>query len=71
VNAFVSRKLRRFGWGSTCVSAKRRCGLPRLPNRNFSKEIFRATKVIDRQPRAVYKLEDLNGKPIDRQVAKN
>ena len=29
--AFASRE-RRFAWGSTCVSARRRCGLPRLPN---------------------------------------
>jgi len=34
---------------------------------NFSTEIFRIIKVIDRRPRAVYKLEDRNGTPIDGQ----
>jgi len=34
---------------------------------NFSTEIFRIVKVIDRRPREVYKLEDLNGTPIDGQ----
>jgi len=28
---------------------------------NFSTEIFRIVKVIDRRPRAVYELEELNG----------
>jgi len=32
---------------------------------NFSAEIFRIVKVIDRRPQAVYELEDLNGTPID------
>jgi len=27
---------------------------------NFSTEIFRAAKVVDRRPRGVYELEDLN-----------
>jgi hypothetical protein len=34
---------------------------------NFSTEIFRIVKVIHRQPRVVYELEDLNGTPIDGQ----
>ena len=33
----------------------------------FSTEIFRITKAIDRRPRAVYELEDLNCTPIDNQ----
>jgi len=32
---------------------------------NFNTEIFRIVKVIDSRARAVYELEDLNGKPID------
>jgi len=32
---------------------------------NFSTEIFRNFKVIDRRPRAVYELEDLIGTTID------
>ena len=34
---------------------------------NFSTEIFRIVKVIDRRMRVVYKLEELNGTPIDGQ----
>jgi len=33
----------------------------------FSTEIFRITKVIERRPRPVYKLEDLNMTPIEGQ----
>ena len=31
----------------------------------FSTEIFRIFKVIDRRPRAVYELGDINGRPLD------
>jgi len=34
---------------------------------NFSTEIFRFTKVIQRRPRPVYELEDLNKTPIEGQ----
>ena len=34
---------------------------------NFSTEIFRIAKVIQRSPRTVYELEDLNKTPIDDQ----
>ena len=34
---------------------------------NFCNEIFRITKVIDRRPRAVYELDDLNDTPKDGQ----
>jgi len=34
---------------------------------NFSTEIFRIAKVIERLQRTVYELEDLNGTPIDGQ----
>jgi len=34
---------------------------------NFSTEMFRVAKVIERRPRTVYELEDLNGTPIDGQ----
>jgi len=33
----------------------------------FFTEIFRITKVIERRPRPVYELEDINKKPIERQ----
>jgi len=31
---------------------------------NYSNEILRFAKIIDRRPRAVYELEDINGSPI-------
>ena len=34
---------------------------------NFSTEIFRVAKVIERMPRSVYEMEDLNETPIDGQ----
>jgi len=34
---------------------------------NFSTEVFRITKCIERQPRPVYELEDLNKTPIEEQ----
>jgi len=34
---------------------------------NFSTEIFRIANVIDRRPRPLYELEDLNGTPIESQ----
>jgi len=34
---------------------------------NFSTEIFRIAKVIERRPRTLYELEDLNGTPIEGQ----
>ena len=35
---------------------------------NFSTEIFRIAKVIERRPRPLYELEDLNGTPIEGQL---
>jgi len=35
--------------------------------KNFSTQIFRITKVIERRPRPVYELEDLNKMPIEGQ----
>ena len=34
---------------------------------NFYTEVFRITKVIERRPRPVYELEDLNKTPIEGQ----
>ena len=48
-----------------CASARRTCGFAKVGEEIFSTEIFRVVKVIDRRPRAVYKLEDLNGTPIE------
>jgi len=40
---------------------------PRFAEQNFSTEIFRIAKVIERRPRPLYELEDLNGTLIEGQ----
>jgi len=57
---------RLFGWAARAIT-KEKTRFAEDAEENFSTEIFRVTKIIDRRPRAVYKLEDLNGKPIDGQ----
>ena len=47
-----------------CISKEKMC-IAKAAEPNFTTEIFRVAKVIDREPRAVYKLEDLNGTPMD------
>jgi len=39
----------------------------KIYEQNFRTEIFRIAKVIERRPRPLYKLEDLNGTPIEGQ----
>ena len=63
---FKSRKQRRLGCANVRISKERK-RLAQAAEQNFSTEMFRVTKVIDRRPRAVYELEDLNGTPIDGQ----
>ena len=41
--AFAPRK-RRFAWGSTSASVRRKCGLPRLPNRISAPRYFVSRK---------------------------
>ena len=52
--------------GSTCVSAKEN-EIWQGRRTKFSPEIFKIVKVIHRRPRVVFKLDDLNGTPIDGQ----
>jgi len=47
--------------------SKKKMKFAKARGHNFITEIFRIVKVIDRRPRAVYELEDLNGTPIDGQ----
>jgi len=49
-----------------CIS-KQKMRFAKAAEHNFGTESYRLTKVIDRRPRAVYELEDLNGTPIDDQ----
>ena len=47
--------------------SKEKMKFAKATEHNFSTEIFRIVKVINRRPRVVYELEDLNGTPIDAQ----
>ena len=47
--------------------SKEKMKFAKAAEHNFSTEIFGIVKLIDRRPRAVYELEDLNGTPIDDQ----
>jgi len=41
---------------------------PKGGEQNFSTEVFRITKIIERRQRPVYELEDLNKTPIEGQL---
>ena len=45
--------------------SKEKMNFSKFAEHNFSTEIFMIVKVIDRRPRAVYEIEDLNGTSID------
>jgi len=45
--------------------SKKKMRFAKAAEQNFSKDIFRVAKVIEKCPRAVYDLEDLNHKPIE------
>ena len=47
--------------------SKEKMRFAKAAEHNFSTEIFRVAKIIDRRPRDVYELEDLNGTSIDGQ----
>ena len=47
--------------------SKEKMRFPKDVEQNFCKEIFKVVKVIDRRPRVVYEVEDLNGTPFDGQ----
>jgi len=49
-----------------CIS-KEKMKFAKGAEQNFSTEIFRIAKVIERRPRPLYGLEDLNNTPIDGQ----
>jgi hypothetical protein len=55
----------KFRIGQHVRFSKSRMMFAKASENNFNTEIFRIVKVIDSRPRAVYDLEDLNGKPID------
>ena len=57
-----------FGMGQYVSISKKKMRFAKGAEQNFSIEIFRVTKIIDRRPRVAYELEDLNGTQIDGQI---
>jgi len=57
----------KFRVGQHVRISKDKMKFAKAPEHNFSTEIFRIVKVIHGRTRAVYELEDLNGKPVDDQ----
>jgi hypothetical protein len=57
----------KFNVGQHVRISKEKMKFAKGYEQNFSTEIFRIVKVIERRPRPVYELEDLNGTLIDGQ----
>jgi len=53
-----------FRVGQHVRISRKKMKFAKSAEQNFSTEIFRIAKVIDRRPRPLYELEDLNGTPI-------
>jgi len=56
-----------FHVGQQVRVSKEKMRFAKAAEPNFNTEIFRVAKVIERRPRALYELEDLNHTPIDGQ----
>jgi hypothetical protein len=56
-----------FRVGQHVRISKEKMRFAKAAEQTFSTEIFKVTKVIERSPRVVYELEDLNGATIDGQ----
>jgi ribosomal protein L21E len=63
----VSKASPAFRVGQHVRISKEKLQFAKAAERNFSTGIFEVANVIDRSPRVVYELEDLNGTPIDGQ----
>jgi len=57
----------KFSVGQYVRISKEKMKFAKGGEQTFSTEIFRITKVIEREPRPVYELEDLNKTPIEGQ----
>jgi len=57
----------KFGVGQHVCISKEKMMFAKGAEQNFSTEIFRIAKMIERSPRPVYELEDLNKTPVDGQ----
>jgi len=55
----------KFGYGEHVGISKEKMIFAKSGEQTFSTEIFRITKIIERRPRPVYELEDLNKTPIE------
>ena len=63
-NRHVHSVLAKFHVGQNVRISREKMKLSKGAEHNYSTEIFRITKVIQRSPRPVYELEDLNKTPI-------
>jgi len=57
----------KFSVGQQVRISKEKTKFAKGDEHTFSTEIFRITKVIERRPRPVYELEDLNKTPVEGQ----
>ena len=57
----------KFSVGQHVRVSKEKMKFAKGGEQNFSTEVFRITKVIERRPRIVYEVEVLNKTPIERQ----
>jgi len=63
-----SRRAKRDVSGGQHVRiTKEKVSSAKAAEQNFRTEIFRVAKIMDRRPRVVYQLEDLNGNPMESQ----
>jgi len=54
-----------FRVGQHVRISKEKMRFAKAAEQNFSTEIFKVAKVIERRPRAVYELKDLDDTPIE------
>jgi allophanate hydrolase subunit 2 len=59
------KKAPTFRVGQHVRISKEKMRFTKAAEQNFSSEIFKVTKVIERSPRVVYEIEDINGTTID------
>jgi len=57
----------KFSFEQHVLISKEKMKLAKCGEQTFSTEIFPITKVVERMPRPVYELQDLNKTPIERQ----
>jgi len=63
----VAKAAETFRVGQHVRISKEKMRFAKAAKQNYSTLIFRVAKLIEKLPRVVYELEDLNGTPIDNQ----